>query len=112
MMQKPIKRKDLLDAAINQKISIVEVKLVTLSEGQPVPKHYHPCPVVGYVVSGSVLFQVEGQESKILKAGDAFYEPKDKIILHFDNASKNESLSFVAFYLKEQDEENIVILEK
>ena len=105
-------RTDLLDGAINQKISTVEIKLVTLGEGQPVPKHYHPCPVVGYVVSGSALFQVEGEESKIVKAGDAFYEPRDKTILHLDNASPDEPLSFVAFYLKEQDEENIVIIEK
>jgi hypothetical protein len=66
MMQKPIKRKDLLDAAINQKISTVEIKLVTLSEGQPMPKH----------------FQVDGGESKILKEGDAFYELKGKTVLH------------------------------
>jgi len=58
-MQKRIMRIDLLDAAIIQN-STVEIKVVTLSEGQPVPKHYRPCPVVGFVVAGSVLFQVEG----------------------------------------------------
>ena len=92
MIQKTVTRKKLLDVVINQTISALEIKLVALGEGQSVPKHYHPCPVVGYVVSGSVLFQVEGHESKTLKAGDAFYEPKDKTILRFDNASRNEPL--------------------
>lgn len=100
-------RKDLLSAVVDQKVSVVDIKEVTMPAGQAAPKHLHPCPVVGYVVSGSVLFQVEGEESSILKEGDAFYEPRNKTILHFDNASKDKPLTFVAFYLKEGDEENI-----
>ena len=109
--QKQLTRKDLLTAIVNQKVSVVEIKEVTMTEGQQAPKHLHPCPVVGYVLSGNVLFQIEGEESKIIKEGDAFYEPRNKAILHFDNASKDKSLTFVAFYLKEQDEESIKILE-
>lgn len=103
-------RKDLLNAIVNEKVSIVEIKEVTILKGQGAPKHLHPCPVVGYVKSGNVLFQIDGEESKILKEGDAFYEPKNKTILHFDNASTDKPLTFVAFYLKEQNEENIKIL--
>ncbi|MGH2644529.1 MAG: hypothetical protein ACRDE2_11310, partial [Chitinophagaceae bacterium] len=73
-------------------------------------KHSHPCPVVGYVSLGSVLFQIEGEESKVIPEGEAFYEPKNKTILHFDNAAKEKHLTFIAFYLKEGDEENIKIL--
>lgn len=83
--QQPL-RKDLLNAMVNQKVSIVEIKEITMAEGQAAPKHLHPCPVVGHVVSGNVLFQIEGQESQILKEGDAFYEPRNATILHFDNA--------------------------
>ena len=108
--QKQLTRKDLLNAIVNQKVSVVEIKEVNMTGGQEAPKHLHPCPVVGYIVSGRVLFQIEGQESKILKEGDAFYEPKNKTILHFDNASKDNPLTFVAFYLKEQNEENIKVL--
>lgn len=99
-----------MNAVVNQQVSVVEIKEITMPEGQAAPRHLHPCPVVGYVVSGSVLFQVEGEESRILKAGDAFFEPKDKTILHFDNASKDTPLHFVAFYLKEANEENIRLL--
>ena len=108
--QKQLTRKDLLNAIVNQKVSVVEIKEVNMTEGQEAPKHLHPCPVVGYILSGRVLFQIEREESKILKEGDAFYEPKNKTILHFDNASKDEPLTFVAFYLKEQNEENIKVL--
>jgi quercetin dioxygenase-like cupin family protein len=103
-------RKDLLNALVNQHISVVEIKEVRLEAGQPVPKHFHACPVVGYIASGNVLFQIEGEESKILKEGDAFYEPANKVILHFDNASPDNPLVFIAFYLKAGNEENITIL--
>lgn len=105
-----INRKDLLKIPVSQNISTVEIQQVTLPPGQPAPRHFHPCPVVGYVASGSVLFQIEGEESKIIPEGEAFYEPKNKTILHFDNASENKELTFIAFYLKEEKEENIKII--
>ena len=103
-------RKDLLTAFVHQHVGSVEIKEVTLPAGQAAPKHLHPCPVVGHVVSGTVLFQIEGEEAKILKEGDAFYEPRNKTILHFDNASKDKPLTFIAVYLKEADEKNIQLL--
>jgi len=110
-LQKQPSRKDLLNAVINQTVSIVEIKEITMIEGQTAAKHLHPCPVVGYVKSGKVLFQIEGEEKTILTEGDAFYEPKNKNILHFDNASSDKPLVFVAFYLKETNEDNIKIIE-
>ena len=103
-------RKDLLNAVVNQQVSVVEIKEVTMLPGQAAPKHLHPCPVVGVVLSGSVLFQIEGRESQLLKEGDAFYEPRNATILHFDNASTESPLVFVAFYLKEENEANIQLL--
>lgn len=99
-----------MNALINQNVSVVDIKEITMLPGQTAPKHFHPCPVVGYILSGSVLFQVKDEESKIIKQGEAFYEPKNKIILHFDNPSKEEPLTFVAFYLKEGDEDIIRLI--
>jgi quercetin dioxygenase-like cupin family protein len=110
MAQTQLSRKDLLSVVVNQHVSVIEINEVTMPAGQAAPKHLHPCPVVGYIVSGEVLFQIEGEEAKILKEGDAFYEPRNKTILHFDNASKEKPLTFIAFYLKEANEENIKIL--
>lgn len=103
-------RKDVFDAIINSNVKVIQIQEIAVPEGQKAPKHFHPCPVLGYVKSGRVLFQIEGGETKILREGDVFYEPKGKTILHFDNPSEAKPLIFVAFYLKEQDEVNVKIL--
>lgn len=105
-----ITRKNLDSVLIDQSISKVDIQEITFPAGQTAPKHLHPCPVVGYIKSGSVLFQVEGKEPIILKEGDSFYEPKNENILHFDNASNDKPMTFIAFYLKEKNEENVKIL--
>jgi len=111
MLQEKVTREDLLQAVLqHETVSTIEIKKITLPKGMASGKHLHPCAVVGYIVSGNVLFQEEGKEQQVLKAGDAFYEPKNKNILHFDNASADESLVFVAFYLKEGNEELIKML--
>lgn len=101
-----IKRKNLETVFLRQDVNKVEIQEITFPAGQTAPKHLHNCPVVGYVKSGSVLFQAEGGEPKIIYAGESFYEPKNINILHFDNASKTEPMVFVAFYLKANDEIN------
>ena len=103
-------RKELLNAIVDQNVSVVQIKEVTMPMGQSAPRHLHECPVVGIVKSGTLLFQIEGQAAKIIKAGEAFFEPRNTTILHFDNESKDEPLVFVAFYLKEADEPNITLL--
>jgi len=108
--QNQISRKELLKASINQKVKTTEIQEVTLAPGLEVPKHLHPCPVVGVIKSGEAVFQIEGQQKTILHEGDAFYEPKNAKILHFDNASAEKPLVFTAIYLKEGKEENIKIL--
>ena len=112
MIEEKLRREDLLQAALDHEtVSNVEIKKVVIPKAMGAGKHLHPCPVVGYVVSGKVLFQVEGEEEKILNQGEAFYEPKNKTILHFDNASAEEPLVFIAFYLKEAGEELIKMLD-
>ena len=112
MLREKLNREDLLEATLDHEtVATVDIKKVTIPRGMGAGKHFHPCPVVGYIVSGKVLFQVQGEEMKILNPGDAFYEPKNKIILHFDNASKEEPLVFIAFYLKEAGEELIRMLD-
>lgn len=112
MMQEKPGREDLLQAVLDHEtVTTVDIKKVTIPKATDAGKHLHPCPVVGYIVSGHVLFQVEGEDKKILNPGDAFYEPKNKTILHFDNASGEEPLVFIAFYLKEAGEELIKMLD-
>ena len=112
MLREKLNREDLLEATLgHETVTTVDIKKVTIPRAMGAGKHFHPCPVVGYIVSGKVLFQVQGEEMKILNAGDGFYEPKNKIILHFDNASTEEHLVFIAFYLKEAGEELIKMVD-
>lgn len=105
--QKTISRKELLKTGIDQKVKSTEIQEITMAAGQGAPEHLHPCPVLGIISSGEAVFQIEGQEKVVLHKGDAFYEPKNVKILHFDNASAEQPLVFTAIYLKEGSEENI-----
>ena len=91
----------------------VELQRIDFGPGQASPPHLHPCPVIGVVLSGTVAFQLEGGDLKLLQQGEAFYEPADVPIAHFDNASRTEPMSFLAVYLLERDgEEKLRLLQK
>lgn len=110
-MAQNIQRKDLLTAHTgNHAITRAEIKSVILAPAQKAGYHLHPCPVIGYIVSGTVLFQVEGEAPQTLHAGDAFYEPANQPVLHFDNASDSEPLHFIANYLINNETEIITML--
>jgi quercetin dioxygenase-like cupin family protein len=96
-----INRKSLLAAQLESAKTTkrVEAKQIDFEPGQITGLHDHPCPVVGYIVNGSVKFQIQGEPLKVLHAGDAFFEPPNKRILHFDNTSDTDRMTFVAFYL-------------
>ncbi|QUY58084.1 cupin domain-containing protein [Chryseobacterium arthrosphaerae] len=105
--QKTISRKELLKTALDQKVKSTEIQEITMAAEQSAPEHLHPCPVLGIINSGEAVFQIEGQQKVVLHEGEAFYEPKNVKILHFDNASAEKPLVFTAIYLKEGNEENI-----
>lgn len=105
--QKTISRKELLKTALDQNVKSTEIQEITMAAGQGAPEHFHPCPVLGIINSGEAVFQIEGKEKVVLHEGDAFYEPKNVKILHFDNASAEKPLVFTAIYLKKGNEENI-----
>ena len=112
MEKKNVARTNLLSIQLREKqgLSKVEIKKVVIPVNGKAEYHLHPCPVVGHIVSGTLLFQIEGEKPQLIKAGEAFYEPKNKPILHFDNASDSEFLVFIAYYLIEECEDLIVLL--
>ena len=85
-----------------------DIKRIDFSPLQKTGLHTHPVPVVGYIAEGTIYFQIEGEEAKILKTGDAFFEPENVKILHFDNPSKINSARFIAFYLLGKDDKEII----
>jgi quercetin dioxygenase-like cupin family protein len=103
-------RHDLLTAALGagRIVDRIEIKRVELAPGQRTGPHRHPCPVVGHILSGAVLFQIEGRPAKTLHVGDAFFEPATLRIRSFDNLSSREPASFVACYLLGADDDDII----
>ncbi|MEU5026654.1 cupin domain-containing protein [Streptomyces milbemycinicus] len=54
---------------------------VTLAPGDPgAPPHRHPGPLFGYVTQGEILFELEGQPPRVIKAGEALFEPGGDVI--------------------------------
>src|ERR1700752_1294838 len=100
MNQPAIQRKQLLKAVLgNRNVSAADVREICLGPGQQGGRHLHPCAVLGYIVSGTAVYQIEGEAAQTLLAGSAFYEPGDAGIANFGNASDSEPMTFVAYYL-------------
>lgn len=89
----------------------VEVGDFHFKPGQVAPIHSHDAPAVGYVAKGAIIYQVEGEKPQLLREGDAFFEPTDKRILRFDNASATEEAIFLDFNLQQPGEPFIVFEE-
>src|SRR5450755_792021 len=112
MGQQAVQRKQLLTAVLgNRSVTSVDVREISIEPGQQVGRHIHPCAVLGYIVEGTAIYQIEGEAEQTLSAGSAFYEPAETVIANFGNASNAESMQFVAFYLLDGQQELIRMLE-
>jgi hypothetical protein len=59
--------------------------------------------VVGSIVQGSVIYQIEGQPESTLKPGDVFYEPEGARIARFD--ATEEGATFLGYFILAAGEE-------
>jgi len=105
-----IHRTALLAHALHAAPDRVEGYRVELPPGQVAGPHFHPGPVIGYVESGLIAFERDGQSVLELRAGDVFVEPAGETIHRFDNLSDSEPAAFVAFYLLTGDQALILPL--
>ncbi|MEN4473936.1 cupin domain-containing protein [Mycolicibacterium cosmeticum] len=56
------------------------------------PPHRHPGgPAFGYVLEGEILFELEGEAPRVLKAGEAFWEPGGDLI-HYQDANNRSDI--------------------
>ncbi|HUA05987.1 MAG TPA: cupin domain-containing protein [Solirubrobacteraceae bacterium] len=106
----PIVREGLLSAEIagGTTVERIETARVELAPSQAAGRHFHPCHVVGYIVAGTIRFQIAGETEAILEAGAAFHEPAGLEIAHFDNASDSLPATFVACYLLPPGETRLI----
>jgi|ERR1700733_3242474 quercetin dioxygenase-like cupin family protein len=111
MNEPTIQRKQILKAVLgNRNVTSADVREIRMEPGQQSGRHLHPCAVLGYIVAGTAVYQVEGQAEQTLPAGSAFYEAADTVIANFGNASDSEAMTFVAFYLLDGEQELIRML--
>jgi quercetin dioxygenase-like cupin family protein len=107
-----IERQQLLNAVLeNRNVTNVDIRRITLGPAQKAGRHLHPCPVVGYIASGTAFYQIEDEAAELLPVGSAFYEPAGRVIADFGNASDTTPMTFIAFYLLDGDQELITMLE-
>ena len=71
---KPIAARDIVEKVDGKEAKATAVE-VTLEPGQAGAPHRHPGPVLGYVLEGEYEWAIDDNESKVLKAGETFYEP-------------------------------------
>jgi quercetin dioxygenase-like cupin family protein len=101
-------RRTLLTASIEGQRTVgrVEVREIDISANQKPGAHIHPCPVVSNIVTGTILFQVEGQPVQVLEAGDVFFEPANTKIVKF--ATTDQPAQFIAYFLLGRNEQNVI----
>ena len=75
---------------------------VTLPPGGADPVHRHDAAVFVYVLEGSAVMQVEGGEETVLQAGDTWQERPSDIHVVGRNASDDEPVRFLAFFVKKK----------
>jgi quercetin dioxygenase-like cupin family protein len=60
---------------------------VEIPPGDPgTPPHRHPGPVFGYLLEGEMIFELEGEPERVIRAGEAFWEPGGDVI-HYRSAN-------------------------
>jgi quercetin dioxygenase-like cupin family protein len=82
------------------KATLVEVNY---GPGESSAPHSHPCPVIGYVVAGSLRTQVRGEAEAVYRAGESFYEAANGVHAVSANASATEPAKFIAYFVCDHD---------
>ena len=76
----PITRTVLLDARLRQVKATgrVEIREIRILPGHAAGLHVHNGPVVGSIVDGSAVYQVEGERETVLRPGDVFLRARGR----------------------------------
>jgi quercetin dioxygenase-like cupin family protein len=80
---------------------VVMLTVEYLPGGASMP-HRHDANVFVYVLEGSMIMQVKGQEPVTLTAGQTFYENPADVHEQSANASKTKPAKFLVFMVKDK----------
>jgi quercetin dioxygenase-like cupin family protein len=65
--------------------------VVEFPPGDPgTPPHRHSGPCFGYVLDGEMLFELEGEPPRVIRAGEAFFEPGGDVIHYQDGNNRDD----------------------
>lgn len=72
--------------------------VVEFPPGDPgTPPHRHSGPAFGYVLEGEMLFELEGEVPRVIRAGETFWEPGGDVIHYQDGNNRDDVRSrFIA----------------
>src|ERR1700754_4508416 len=72
--------------------------VVEFPPGDPgTPPHRHPGPAFGYVIEGEMRFELEGEPERVIRAGEAFWEPGGDLV-HYQDGN-NSADAWVRFFV-------------
>ena len=91
-----------------------EVTMITVeyAPGGKDPVHRHNAATFVYVLEGSIVMQMKGEEKVTLHPGQTFYEDPKGIHLVGENASKTKPAKFLVLLVKDKGAPILVPVEK
>ncbi|MFE5124465.1 cupin domain-containing protein [Streptomyces sp. NPDC056669] len=87
--------------------------LVEYPPGDPgAPPHRHSGPAFGYMLEGEMLFELEGEPERVIRAGESFWEPGGDVIHYQDGNNRTDSRSrFVVTMICAPDQPMLTLVE-
>ncbi|NEA30494.1 cupin domain-containing protein [Streptomyces sp. SID13031] len=77
------------------------------------PPHRHSGPAFGYMLEGEMWFELEGEAPRVIKAGEAFWEPGGDVIHYRDGNNRSDVASkFVVTMLGVPGQPMFVVVEQ
>jgi quercetin dioxygenase-like cupin family protein len=101
-----------LNEKLDGKPTNATVVEVTIEPGQQGVPHRHPGPAIVYVLEGQYELGIDDEPTKILKAGETFYEPGGHLHRVSRNPAKQGRTRLIAVVLHPRDAKEIAIPEK
>jgi quercetin dioxygenase-like cupin family protein len=97
-----------LKEKLDGKEAMATVVEVTIEPGQAGLPHRHPGSAIGYVVEGEYELGVDDQPTKVIKAGETFYEPAGCLHRVSRNPGKVKT-RLIAVVLHPRDKKEIAV---
>ena len=88
----------------------VRISLLERKPGSSSPPHRHPGHhTFGYIIEGTYELGINGQPTRILKAGDTFYEPPGALHSVSRNPNSENNVKFIVFMVADQKNPSTVL---